>query len=247
MPSGEACPRPKRLAHSGSPPSSVTLPRPEEASPWSRAGSRRTIQDGRASRQAPRRGSEGAPVRHPKGALRVRASRKWDFGAPLYHVPCHSQHRPHPQKGGPSATEREEFLRAAWRLMVAAEVDPERLVFLRTRWEYILRLRPFTVTPRRVSACAFRCRATLRQEHDAFGLDHPRRDGRNDGRGGLQRPGSLRGLRRARPGTHLRSRTGGDHGQPSRPQACPRVREPIEERGCELMYLPAYSPDHRTR
>jgi transposase len=26
-------------------------------------------------------------------------------------------------------------------------------------------------------------------------------------------------------------------------QACPRVRELIEERGCELIYLPAYSPD----
>ena len=25
-----------------------------------------------------------------------------------------------------------------------------------------------------------------------------------------------------------------------------RVRELIEERGCELVYLPAYSPDHRT-
>ncbi len=25
-----------------------------------------------------------------------------------------------------------------------------------------------------------------------------------------------------------------------------RVRELIEERGCELIYLPSYSPDHRT-
>jgi hypothetical protein len=30
--------------------------------------------------------------------------------------------------------------------MVAAEVDPGRLVFLRTRWGYIPRLRPFMVT-----------------------------------------------------------------------------------------------------
>jgi len=34
------------------------------------------------------------------------------------------------KKGGRSATERDEFLRAAWRLMVAAEVDPSRLVFV---------------------------------------------------------------------------------------------------------------------
>jgi hypothetical protein len=132
MPSGEACPRPKPPVHSGSgsPPSSVTLPRPEEASPLSGQGSRQTAQDRRASRQAPRRGPEGAPVRHPKGALRVRASRKWGFGEPLYHVERHSSDRPHPQKGGPNATERDDFLRAAWRLMVAAEVDPSRLVFV---------------------------------------------------------------------------------------------------------------------
>ena len=43
-------------------------------------------------------------------------------------MPCHSTDRFHAQKGGPSATERDEFLRAAWRVMVAAEVDPERLL-----------------------------------------------------------------------------------------------------------------------
>src|SRR5215207_7290974 len=82
MPSGEACPRPKRPvpSGSGSPPSSVTLPRPEEASPCSRA---------RLPAKGPRWTSESA-----------------------------------------SATERDEFLRAAWRVMVAAEVDPERLVFV---------------------------------------------------------------------------------------------------------------------
>jgi transposase len=26
-----------------------------------------------------------------------------------------------------------------------------------------------------------------------------------------------------------------------------RIRELIEQRGCELIYLPPYSPDHRTR
>jgi hypothetical protein len=45
-------------------------------------------------------------------------------------VPHHSQDRLHAQKWGRVATERDEFLRAAWRLMVAAEVHPERLVFV---------------------------------------------------------------------------------------------------------------------
>jgi hypothetical protein len=51
------------------------------------------------------------------------------FGEPLHHVPLHSSDRFYAQKGGRSATERDEFLRAAWRVMVI-EVDPERLVFV---------------------------------------------------------------------------------------------------------------------
>jgi hypothetical protein len=45
-------------------------------------------------------------------------------------VPRHSQDRPHQEKGGRAATERDEFLRAAWRVTVAAVVEPERLVFV---------------------------------------------------------------------------------------------------------------------
>jgi transposase len=40
------------------------------------------------------------------------------FGEPLHHVPLHSSDRFYAQKGGRSATERDEFLRAAWRVMV---------------------------------------------------------------------------------------------------------------------------------
>ena len=43
---------------------------------------------------------------------------------------CHSPDRLDPQKGRRVATERDEFLRAAWRVMVAAAVDPESLVFV---------------------------------------------------------------------------------------------------------------------
>jgi hypothetical protein len=45
-------------------------------------------------------------------------------------VPRHSPPRPYAQKGGRVATERDEFLRAAWRVRVAAVVEPERLIFV---------------------------------------------------------------------------------------------------------------------
>src|SRR5919112_673071 len=93
-------------------------------------GSGQTVQDRRADQQAPRGGSPRAPVCHPKGALRVRGGRKRGFGEPLDDVPRHSSDRFDAQKGGRSASERDEFLRAAWRVMVAATVDPERLVFV---------------------------------------------------------------------------------------------------------------------
>jgi hypothetical protein len=49
----------------------------------------------------------------------------------LYHVPRHSPDRLYKEKGGRSATERElEFKRAAWRVMVAWAVEPERLLFV---------------------------------------------------------------------------------------------------------------------
>jgi transposase len=64
------------------------------------------------------------------------------------------------RKKGASATGRDEFLRAAWLLMVAADVATSIGWFSWRRSEYIPRLRPFTVTPRRVSACAFRSGAT---------------------------------------------------------------------------------------
>src|SRR3712207_5438287 len=44
---------------------------------------------------------------------------KRSFGEPFHDVPRHSSDRFHAQKGGPSATERDEFLRSTWRVMVA--------------------------------------------------------------------------------------------------------------------------------
>jgi hypothetical protein len=45
-------------------------------------------------------------------------------------VPRHSPDRPLKEKGGRVATERDEFERATWRIMVAAAVEPEKLVFV---------------------------------------------------------------------------------------------------------------------
>ena len=42
----------------------------------------------------------------------------------------HSPHRSYQEKGGRVATERDEFERATWRVMVAAVVEPERLLFV---------------------------------------------------------------------------------------------------------------------
>ncbi len=52
------------------------------------------------------------------------------LGKSLYHVPRDSPDWIEQEKGGRSATERDEFDRAAWRVMVAAAVEPERLLFV---------------------------------------------------------------------------------------------------------------------
>src|SRR5215218_4504549 len=84
------------------------------------------------------------------------------------------------KKGGRSATERDEFLRAAWRLMVAAEVDPSRLVFVDEMGLHTSLAPLYGYAPKGERLCP----------------KVPRNRGKN-----------------------LRSRTGRDHGQPSRPQA----------------------------
>jgi transposase len=52
---------------------------------------------------------------HPSTALRLHRGHDWTLGESLHHVPRHSSHRLYAQKGGRVATERDEFLRAAWR------------------------------------------------------------------------------------------------------------------------------------
>ncbi len=72
-----------------------------------------------------------APLRHPSGPLRLHRGHHGALGEPLDDVSGRSPDRLHEEKGGRSATERDEFERAAWRVMVAAAVDePERLIFV---------------------------------------------------------------------------------------------------------------------
>jgi hypothetical protein len=77
----------------------------------------------------------------------------------------------------------------------------------------------------------------------AFEHDH-RRDGAIAGRARrYHRPG-LRDLRGASSGAHAARRPGGGHGQPLKTHKGERIREFIEQRGCEPLYLPSYSPEY---
>ncbi len=62
--------------------------------------------------------------------MRLSSSGGRSKGKPLHGLSKLAADGADPQKGGRSAAERDEFLRAAWRAMVAAEVDPGRLVFV---------------------------------------------------------------------------------------------------------------------
>src|SRR5215203_3558321 len=74
--------------------------------------------------------SMSAPLCCPSGPLRVHRGRDGALGESLHRVPRHSPHRSYQEKGGRVATERDEFARATWRVMVATAVEQERLVFV---------------------------------------------------------------------------------------------------------------------
>jgi transposase len=128
------------------------------------------------------------------------------------------------------ASEREEFLRSASRVTVAGGVGAER---------FVLRMVEARVTG--AVLCAGKLR--VRGEHNALGEHERERDGAVPG---CRRPKTTKAVfetyvERAlahslRPGQvmvmdNLSTHKGG------------RTRELIEGRGCELLYLPPYSPD----
>ena len=59
----------------------------------------------------------------------------------------------------------------------------------------------------------------------------------------LNDKGGLRNLPGARPGADAFARAEGGHGDNLSAHKGGRVKEIIEGRGCELLYLPPYSPD----
>jgi hypothetical protein len=85
----------------------------------------------REGNKAPCRRSRRTALPHTPGALRLHRGHDGALCKSLHHVPRHSQDRSYQEKGGRVATERDEFERAAWRVMMAAVVKkPERLIFV---------------------------------------------------------------------------------------------------------------------
>ena len=154
----------------------------------------------------------------------------------------HSEDRPHQEKGGRLATERNEFDRAAWQVMVAGEIDPERLVFVDECGTHTSLAPLYGYAPK----------------GERLRLSVPRKRGKNttvlssmtvEGMGPSL---TVEGATTARvfetylkkvlvpslqPGRIVVMDNLGAH----RPR---KVRELIDKRGCELIYLPPYSADY---
>ena len=146
-----------------------------------------------------------------------------------------------PKKRSLGADERDEFLRAAWRLLVAGEIAAERLVFVDEMGTNIS-LSPLyswsrkgerafgsaprnwgknvtllaSITRKGLGPCLAVEGATRREVFEAY-LEHVLAP--------TLKPGQIVVM------DNLSAHKG------------ERVREFIEQRGCELVYLPPYSPD----
>ena len=147
-----------------------------------------------------------------------------------------------PKKRSLGAGERDEFLRAAWRLLVAGEIAAERLVFVDEMGTNIS-LSPLyswsrkgerafgsaprnwgknvtllaSITRKGLGPCLAVEGATTREAFEAYYLEHVLAP--------TLKPGQIVVM------DNLSAHKG------------ERVRELIEQRGCELVYLPPYSPD----
>lgn len=146
-----------------------------------------------------------------------------------------------PKKRSMAAGERDEFLRAAWRALVAEEIDAERIVFVDEMGSNTS-LRPLyawsrkgerafgsaprnwgknvtllaSITPEGVGPCLAVEGPTTREVFEAY-LERVLAP--------TLRPGRVVVV------DNLSAHKGG------------RVKEIVEGRGCELLYLPPYSPD----
>ena len=147
-----------------------------------------------------------------------------------------------PKKGSVGASERDEFLRAAWRAMVAAGTDARRLVFV-DECSTNTSMSPLYAWSRRGERA--RCEVprnrgpnvTLLSSMSAEGMGPSMAVGGSTDREVFEAYLEQALAPTLRPGQvvvvmdNLSAHKGG------------RVRELIEGRDCELLYLPPYSPD----
>src|SRR5215211_5656247 len=137
--------------------------------------------------------------------------------------------------------ERDEWLRAAWRVMVAKKVEPERLVFVDARWERTLPFLSCVLGHVRESECTALCPATVGRTppcspawaHAAWA---PAARGQLS-RWRAHQPRSVRGL--CRRSAHPEPAIGTDrgYGQPHHPQG--RAGERTHRRARLRTTLPA--------
>lgn len=163
-------------------------------------------------------------------------------GESLDDLPCRSLDWIEQEKGGRSATERDEFQRATWRVMVAAMVEPEKLVFVDECGVHTSLAPVYGYAPR----------------GERLHLEVPRNRGKNttllssintSGMGSslaVEGPITTRVFETYVEKVLVPSlRTGQivvmDNLGAHRPR---RIRELIEQQNRELLYLPAYSPDY---
>ena len=125
---------------------------------------------------------------------------------------------------------------------MATEVDPERLVFLRTRWERTPPSRPCTVTLEKANAYTCRFHAIAARTRTLLA---------SITLGGMGETMAVEGSTNQEvfeayvehvltPTLEAGQLVIMDNLSAHKPA---RVRELIESRSCELIYLPAYSPD----
>src|SRR5215210_1885456 len=99
------------------------VPRPEEET-------RLQDQARRACQEASGEGRGGTPLSHALREARIPEGGGRGFGEQFDGVPRVGADGAHAQKGGVKAGERDEFLRAAWRVLVAGEFDLGDFVFV---------------------------------------------------------------------------------------------------------------------
>jgi transposase len=156
-------------------------------------------------------------------------------------VPCHSPHRPYQEKGGRVATERDEFERAAWRVMVAEKIVAQRLVFVDECGTHTSMIRRRARAPH-----GLRARGVVPRNRGPVttlitGLSLAGMAPAMTVEGGTTAAVFAAYLERVllpalRPGQVVVVDNVGAH-KPDRMQVL------VEAAGCRLVFLPAYSPD----